>query len=196
MDEIRGWYTRDYLPHFDGGTITQSVTFHLEGCFSTALLRRWEDRLILLPKEDREREKRRLIERHLDLGEGDAWLRDPFLANLVETALLFFDGQRYYLHAWVVMPNHVHTLFTPMPGNSLESITHSWKSFTSHEANKYLKRHGDFWFTESYDRYIRDEQHYANALQYIENNPVKAGLCATPEAWRWSSAWWRYNALR
>jgi REP element-mobilizing transposase RayT len=65
------------------------------------------------------------------------------------------------------------------------------KSFTSHEANKILGRRGQFWMEEYFDRYIRDAKHFSNAIAYIENNPVKAGLCARPEEWPFSSAWWR-----
>ena len=68
---------------------------------------------------------------------------------------------------------------------------HSWKSYTSHAANKILQRSGDFWFREYFDRFIRDDRHFARAVNYIEENPVKAGLVRTREAWRWSSAWWK-----
>jgi REP element-mobilizing transposase RayT len=89
------------------------------------------------------------------------------------------------------MPNHVHVLFTPDAGFKMSAISHSWKSFTANQCNKVLKRTGRFWQKEPFDRYIRNERHYNNALAYIENNPVKAQLCETPEDWLWSSAWRR-----
>jgi putative DNA methylase len=58
----------------------------------------------------REIELRRRIEEYLDAGHGACWLRRPEIAALVEGALRYFDGQRYRLLAWCVMPNHVHTL--------------------------------------------------------------------------------------
>ena len=138
--------------------------------------------------EDKNREWRKRIHEFLDNGYGSCFLRDERLAGIVENALFHFDGQRYALHAWCVMPNHVHTLFTPHDGHKMSTITHSWKSFTAHECNKVLKRTGRFWQREPFDRYIRNERHFRNALIYIEDNPVKAGLCQRPEDWRWSSA--------
>jgi REP element-mobilizing transposase RayT len=89
------------------------------------------------------------------------------------------------------MPNHVHALLTPCPGWDLGKIVHSWKSYTANECNKLLGRSGAFWQKEGFDRYVRNEVHYYNAAAYIENNPVKAGLCKRPEDWPWSSAGWR-----
>jgi hypothetical protein len=68
------------------------------------------------------------------------------------------------------------------------AIVHSWKSFTAHECNKVLDRTGRFWEREPFDRYIRNQRHFRNARIYIENNPVKAGLCKEPTDWTWSSA--------
>jgi len=188
MQEPKGWHSRGYLPHFDGGAIPQAVTFHLDDSIPVAVRERWAEELALLPTDAAEMERRRRIEEYLDRGEGDAWLRLPAIADIVQEALLHFDGERYLMHGWSVMPNHGHTLFTPLEGYALDRIVHSWKSYTAHEANKLLGRTGRFWFVESHDRYIRNEAHFANALAYIENNPVKAGLCTRPEDWPWSSA--------
>ena len=62
-----------------------------------------------------------------------------------QNALLHYDDQRYVLHAWVVMPNHVHTLYTPRPDWELSQITRTWKSYTANECNKILNRKGEFW---------------------------------------------------
>ena len=75
-------------------------------------------------------------------------------------------------------------------------IVHTWKSYTAHECNKILARSGEFWQKESFDRYIRDENHFASAVAYIENNPVKAGLCKRPQDWKWSSAYLGAHAAR
>ena len=125
----------------------------------------------------------------MDRGYGSCYLREDRIAQMVQNALLYFDGERYVLHAWVVLPNHVHVLFTPKAGHEMSEIAHAWKSFTAHEGNKALQRAGEFWQREPFDRYIRDEKHFTNAVAYIENNPVKAGLCQTPEDWRWGSAY-------
>ena len=167
-----GWYSRGYLPHFDGGEISQTVTFRLFDSLPQSLLEQWREELANRPHKEAEAERRKRIEAYLDRGEGSAWMNDPRLADEVQTALLFFDGQRYCLHAWVVMPNHVHALLTPKAGWELGRILHSWKSFTANECNKLLGRSGEFWQTETFDRFVRNEKHYQSAIAYIENNPV------------------------
>ena len=94
------------------------------------------------------------------------------------------------------MPNHVHALFTPAAEFKMSEILHSWKSFTAHECNKLLRRTGRFWAREPFDRYIRNERHFQNALRYIEDNPVKARLGGKADDWRrWSSARRRLGSL-
>jgi REP element-mobilizing transposase RayT len=187
----RGWHCRGYLPHFDGGEIAQAVTFRLADSLPANLLERWTRELEHLEKRDFDAERRRRIENYLDVGHGIAWMKDPRIAALVESALLYFDSVRYRLPAWVVMPNHVHALLIPTTGFSLENIVHSWKSFTANEANKKLRRNGRFWQEDYYDRFIRSRRHYLEAIDYIENNPVKARLCDKPEDWPFSSARFR-----
>ena len=65
---------------------------------------------------------------------------------------------------------------------------HSLKSFTAKEANRLIGRKGDFWQVDYYDRYIRNERHYYRAIEYIEMNPVNAGLCEDRGEWRFGSA--------
>jgi REP element-mobilizing transposase RayT len=102
--------------------------------------------------------------------------------------LLQFDGQRYVLIAWCVMPNHVHVLIETRPGFALEHVLHSWKSFTAHAANRLLGRTKRFWAPEYFDRYMRDDEQFVATRMYIEGNPVKAGLCTDPADWPYSSA--------
>jgi REP element-mobilizing transposase RayT len=129
-----------------------------------------------------------LIDRYLDQGVGSCYLRSPDIADLVEKALLFHHGTRYELRAWVIMPNHVHFLVRPFDGYELNKIIHSIKSFTAHESNRMLGRDGTFWMREYFDRYIRDSEHFANTVRYIDRNPVAAKLCIKPEDWRFGSA--------
>ena len=128
------------------------------------------------------------VETYLDAGYGACLLRDPAVADVAERALLSFDGVRYHLLAWVVMPNHVHVLIETLPGYGLSNIVHSWKSFTAKAANRILKRGGTFWQREYFDRAIRDERHLISAVVYIHDNPCRAGLVGSPEEWRLSSA--------
>ncbi|MEO5958988.1 MAG: transposase [Opitutaceae bacterium] len=99
-----------------------------------------------------------------------------------------FSGSRYTLHAWCVMPNHVHAVLRPTAPHTLDAILRSWKSYTAHEANHLLDRSGPFWQRESYDHWIRDDADLAHCCRYTEENPVKAGLSRTPGEWPWSSA--------
>ena len=129
------------------------------------------------------------VEALLDAGNGACWLSKPEIADLVVGALKFFDGQRYELRAWVVMPNHIHVIVWPMAGHNLSNILHSWKSYTSKETNKILHRAGGtLWQAESFDHWVRDDAEHARLVAYVESNPVKAGLSQRPEDWKWSSA--------
>jgi putative DNA methylase len=182
------WRSRGYLPHWEAGEVAQSITFRLADGLPSAVLAQLEQELRLLPDDDAAVERRIRIERMLDRGHGVARLAEPNIADIVERALLHFDGERYRLHAWVIMPNHVHVVATPLGDRTLADIVHSWKSFTATQANLVLGRGGAFWAREYFDRFIRDEVHYANAVSYVVMNPVKAGLCERPEDWRFSGA--------
>lgn len=138
------------------------------------------------------REKRTRIEEYLNNGYGACHLKDERIGRLIEEALLHFDDQRYHLIAWVVMPNHVHVLVEQVRGYPLGDIVHSWKSYTAIEANKILGRKGQFWYPDYFDRFVRDQEHLTNVIEYIHNNPVKAGLVDRPEEWAFSSARWFY----
>jgi len=186
-----GWHTRGYLPHFDGRTKPQSITLHLADSVPARVVERWEDELRNLSDEHRLVIMRQRIDQYLDQGYGECYLRDPDIAKLVQDSLLKYDGVRYNLFAWCVMPNHEHSLMTRFEDTDLETIMQAHKSFTAHAANKLLHRKGSFWMTEYYDREIRNEEHFYKALRYIENNPVKAKLCEKLSDWPYSSAWFR-----
>ena len=190
------WHSRGYLPHFDGGEIPQFITFRLADSMPQQLLDRWRHELNNEQNIEVDAALRKRIELYLDQGYGECHLRDPRVANLVQNSLLFFDGERYRLTAWVIMPNHAHMLMTPCPGYDLSSVLHSIKSYTANEANKLLGRHGQFWQPESFDRWIRASAHFARVISYIENNPVKARLCAKPQDWVFSSAWFRQRGKK
>lgn len=152
------------------------------------LLVRWQEQTQLERSAQARSLLRRRVEAYLDQGHGKCYLRDQRIAAVVQGALLFHDPHKYRLIAWVVMPIHVHMLCTPRPRESLASIMHSVKSFTSSEANKLLNRSGRFWQKEYFDRYIRNAKRFARTVAYTENNPVKANLCDRAEDWPFSSA--------
>lgn len=194
-ETFRGWHSRGYIPHFDGGEIPQMITFRLADSFPQAVLESWGDELSRLPKPASDIERRRRIEAYLDKGFGSAWLKEVRIAQLVQNTLLHFDSKRYRIHAWVIMPNHVHVLLTPCSGYALESILHTWKSYSAKAANNLLDRSGHFWQEDYFDRYIRNEDHFSRAIEYIESNPVKAGLCEKCEDWKFGSGWHRVHAI-
>jgi REP element-mobilizing transposase RayT len=118
---------------------------------------------------------------------GSCRLRRPDVAELVQNAIRFFNGQRYHLYAWCVMPNHVHAVLTPLTGHGLKAILHSWKSYAANQANRLLGTRGAFWERESFDHAIRSGDHLARFIRYTEENPMTAGLCSRAEDWPWSS---------
>ncbi len=182
----KGWYSRGYLPHFDGGEHGQFLTYRLADSMPQEVLEKW--RIELESEEITDADFRRRIEHYLDRGYGNCYLRRQDVAEIVEENLLRFDRVKYKLYAWVIMPNHVHLLLTPINGFELAEIVHSCKSYTANKANELLGRGGRFWFPEPFDRFIRNLTHFENTVAYIENNPVKAKLCSEKSEWRFSSA--------
>jgi type I restriction enzyme R subunit/putative DNA methylase len=137
----------------------------------------------------RHREHFRIMETWLDKGTGSCCLQRSEAAGIVADVLRFFDATRYELYEWVVMPNHVHALLKPLNDFDLGGIVKSWKQFTARRLKPLLgwtEKH--FWQIESYDHWVRDADEKERIRNYIRRNPVKAGLCATPEEWPWSSA--------
>ena len=173
----KGWHSRGYLPHFDSAETVQFVTFRL----ADSLPRSFEESLAKGPDDLAE------IDHKLDGGMGVCWLKQPPIAQLVEDAIMHFDARRYCLLAWCIMPNHVHVIVEPTDGNRIGTIVHSWKSFSAKQANRILGRSGSFWHRDYFDRIICDEGHLLRGIDYVENNPVKAGLAASAAAWPWSS---------
>ena len=215
----RGWFSRGYVPHWDHPGMIQSLTFRLHDSLPSEVVRRWKAELGLplgpparmpalagasasLPTkgpeakhemDGREIELRQRIARHEDEGHGECWLGQPRIGGLVEAALLHFDGERYRLLAWCVMPNHVHVLVETELGFPLPDLLHGWKSYSANEANRILGRRGVFWQREYVDRYLRNQEHFTAAIRYIEGNPSRAGLVKFPAEWPFSSA--RYRDL-
>jgi len=169
------------------------LTLRLADSIPMSIVDEWKQRLRVSAKGDEgryaRRELARRIDKYLDAGRGSCLLQDPQAAALVEGALLHFDGDRYRLFAWVIMPNHVHVLLLLLPGNTLAGVTHSWKSFTARKLNALTGSTGRVWQPETYDRFIRTVRHYRRCVGYIHGNPPSAGLTASADEWRFSSAW-------
>ena len=142
-------------------------------------------------------------EEYLDKAEfGPRWLSQPQIADIVKEALHYRDGKVFDLHAYCIMSNHVHVVFEPFSrlewhsdlGKSeyhsdlplLNKIMQSLKRHTARQANKILGREGAFWQDESYDRVIRDNDEYIRTVNYVLENPVKAGLVSRSDEWPWT----------
>ncbi|HKK19160.1 MAG TPA: transposase, partial [Opitutales bacterium] len=132
----------------------------------------------------RERDElfRQQIDHWLDQGIGSCLLSNPNTSAITSKAIHFFDGTRYRLEAYVVMPNHVHLMLRPNSGHRLPKILHSLKSFTSNEINKLVKRKGSLWQDESYDRIVRSPEEMSHFREYIRKNPQAAKIQIPPNA--------------
>jgi len=132
------------------------------------------------------------MDRLLDEARSGAfYLRQPAVADMVVEEIQYNAGilGHYVLHAFVVMPNHVHLLATP--GVALPKLTKSLKGITARRANAMLGLTGrPFWQEESYDHTVRHEREFGKIRNYIEGNPVRAGLARDASEYRWSSAGW------
>ena len=111
------------------------------------------------------------LEKYLDKGNGECFFNNLECRNIVAQALLHFDNVRYKIVSYVIMPNHVHVVLMPYGEWMVQDIIKSIKHYSALRINRLLGRVGQVWQKESFDRIIRDEQHYKNILKYIYNNP-------------------------
>jgi REP element-mobilizing transposase RayT len=200
---VSGLHFRGRLPHLKREGALYFVTFRLADSLPASEIARLKHQRAAILEQARaakrpltwHQEEQLLawccdkVEALLDAGRGSCWLSRPDVADLVAKAVLFFDGKRYDLRVWVIMPNHAHAVVWPRAGHTLSEILHSWKSYTSKEAGKLLQREGErFWQAESFDHIIRNDEERARLVHYVEDNPVKAGLCSQAQDWKWSSA--------
>ena len=194
---------RGRLPHWEAEDGIYFVTFRLADSLPedvrAEIKAEREAVLRVLDKTERElspTEKRKInslfsekIEEYLDNGYGECSLKKNEVGETVADALRHFDGDRYHLFAWCVMPNHVHAVFRTRQTYQLEDILHSWKSFTAHKINKILTREGEFWQREYYDHLVRNQEEFERIIKYVLDNPLKAGL----KNWRWVEGLGKYK---
>jgi superfamily II DNA or RNA helicase/REP element-mobilizing transposase RayT len=176
-----------HLPHWEQAGATYFVTFRLGDSIGRERVDRWHrerrDWLAKNPVPHSPEQEADYAERFTDrfeewlnAGQGECLLRRPEVADIVEDSLRHFDGERYQLGAYVVMPNHVHVLVKPLGGMKLEQLLHSWKSFTSSRINQHIDRSGPLWQEEYFDHLVRTGVHLQKYSDYIWENPEKAGL--------------------
>jgi REP element-mobilizing transposase RayT len=185
---------RGRLPHWEKDSGLYFITFHLADSLPRPVLEKMMERhrilnaakqagAHLLPSQEVMVAEDSLarIEEYFDRGAGACSLRDPRIGELMADALRFWDGKRYRLVAWCVMPNHVHVVCRLLPGQELAVVLRSWKSYAARRANRILNRNGAFWQREYYDRLIRDADEFERAVGYVASNPGRAGL----KNWKW-----------
>jgi len=185
---------RGHLPHWEKDGGLYFITFRLEDSLPKLVLKKIAERqrilaaakqagahLLPFQKALVAEFSSAKLEEYFDRGAGCCALRDSRITELMASALRFWDGKRYRLLAWCVMPDHVHVVCRLLPGQELSKVLNGWKSFTSRRANVILNRKGALWQREYYDRLIRDGDELARALRYVACNPERAGL----KGWKW-----------
>jgi len=168
------------LPHWSQDEVMQFVTFRLGDALPRDKVLRWKSLSEAFrntwpppwtPETAAEyhRNFTMKLERWLDHGSGACWFRDPSNRKIFEEIIMHFQGERVEHEAWVIMPNHVHLLFKPI--DTIEKLVQAWKSVSAKRLGQ-----GPIWQPNYRDTLIRDGEHFANAIRYIRNNPVKAKL--------------------
>jgi REP element-mobilizing transposase RayT len=187
---------RGRLPHWEKKAGLYFLTFHLADSLPKKVLQKIAERqrilaaakecgANLLPEQKvlLAEYNRRRMEEYFDRGCGLCALADSRVAGAMAAALRFWHGKRYRLLAWCVMPNHVHVVVKLLPGQELGAVVKGWKLHVARSAKHALGRPGRLWQREYYDRLIRNRDELNRAIQYILENPAKAGLKDWPWVW-------------
>jgi type I restriction enzyme R subunit len=174
------WRTGDSTPAAAERRITQQRAERLKQLNLTSS-GDWQAQLAKLPLTERRRAHWSLftiLDAELDHSFGECVLARPDCSLIVESSLLHFDGERYFLTDFVVMPNHVHLLVAFRDEDSLITQCESWKRYTARQINKQLVRQGEFWQVEQFDHLVRGPEQFEYFRHYIADNPKKAKLKA------------------
>ncbi|HPG47215.1 MAG TPA: hypothetical protein PKW76_16180 [bacterium] len=201
-------YYRRHLPHYQPPEATYFVTFRLAGSLPNQVVaalktkrQQAEKDLVKLPKQE-QAEQIQLIryryfgkfDRLLDCcGTGPQWLAHPEIRRIVHEAIRYRDDRVYHLLAFTIMPNHMHLVFELLSDDiqkrrdsspyRVTSILENLKWYTALHCNRILGRKGQFWQYESYDHMVRNFEELGRIVQYILENPVKAGLAKDWREW-------------
>ncbi|TWT68190.1 transposase [Crateriforma conspicua] len=189
-----------YRPHWSQTGAIVFITFRTQDFIPQETLHRWErDKIDWIERstgqpspnwrssvsnltDDQRRRFLREFNRHreayLDTCQGQCPFRDPALAQIVHDALLFFNGQRYRMGDFCVMPNHVHLLASFRSQQSLVEQCDSWLHYTAREVNRALSQKGKLWQQEPFDHLVRNPRQYEYLRNYIRMNGPKAKLAA------------------
>jgi len=114
---------------------------------------------------------------------------DRMAALFIEVLRSYMRAGKMTVHDFVIMPNHIHILMT-VPGEmSIEKAMQLIKGGFSFRANKELGFRGEVWQRGYSDVRILDDKSFQQHREYIENNPVKAGLANTPDEYPFGTAY-------
>jgi putative transposase len=211
--QLSNIFYRRRLPHYQPSEATYFITYRLSGSLPAEVVTRLKNEMELLERSANKtaadkNPKLELKNYHslyfskfdalLDKNNtGPRWMKQPEIADLIDSAIRYRDGKEYDLFASTVMPNHVHQVFHTgtelFPGLEknksqypVTRILQSMKWYTALKANKILGRSGPFWQQESYDHVVRDGKELERILYYVINNPVKACLVKDWRDWKWT----------
>lgn len=143
--------------------------------------RYWSDVVVTLDEKQRvafNREFDRAREDFLDTCHGRCLLKNPKLARIVADSLLHFDGDRYRMGDFVVMPNHVHLLAAFPDPEAMKEQFDSWLHYTAFRIHQSIGEKGHFWQQEPFDHLVRSPEQYEYLRKYIAENPKKARLAS------------------
>ena len=225
-------WSKRFLPHYNADGKYQMITYRLADSIpqtiqKNAIFKNPGSPQDIAGNKLLEVQRRKITEDTLDKGYGSCLLKIDEVAQTQISNWKYFDGVKYDLISYVVMPNHVHVLIKTKADYTIAKIVWGWKTYVSKFVNSRLDLYEQFldsfekkknicykaapsarqhynkpakscgvpgirkqsiWYREYWDRFIRDEKHFQSAIEYIHNNPVKAGLCAKQTDWKWSSA--------
>lgn len=198
------------LPHHQPVGATFFITFRLFGSIPAHVLNELKaekDKRIRKLKRTKDRYSGQLeneakryfaaFDNYMDKNSsGPHWLRDSNVAKIVTDKIHSFEKSYYDLIAYCIMSNHVHLLIDT--ANQLEELNEDQiddsytqvydflkllKGASAHEANQLIGRKGSFWEKGSYDHIVKNEKELRNIIDYILQNPVKAGLTDEWQNW-------------
>lgn len=187
FDKEAGVYrARQNLPHWSQTGRTYFVTYRLADSIPQSTIRAWREELDIWREQHPEpwddatlAEYDRFFTRKeewLDAGYGACLIAGREIRALVEENLRHFDGDRYILDEFVLMPNHVHVIVKPLGDYKLSHILHSWKSYTSKQIIKQTGAPAPIWMNESFDHIVRSWEQLQHFRTYIRNNPKTGNL--------------------
>lgn len=121
----------------------------------------------------------RTLEKYLDGAHGACPLRQPAAAEVIVDEFAQLNDWQVAVPHYTIMPNHWHALFVPSRASphNLSDIMKRLKGRTAKRIHTLLGSSGSLWQGEWFDRWIRSESEWTKTITYMQNNPVKAGLC-------------------